>query len=110
MSGDPNTEYLSDGISESLINSLTQLPNLRVVPRSMTFRYKGKEVDAQKAGKDLNVRSILTGRVVQRGDSLNVQTELVDVLKVSQLWGAQYNRKLADILTVQEEITSGNFG
>jgi len=106
VGGDPNTEYLSDGIPESLINSLTQLPNLRVVPRSMTFRYKGKEVDAQKIGKDLNVRSILMGRVVQRGDSLNVQTELVDVLKVSQLWGAQYNRKLADILTVQEEITT----
>ncbi len=106
VSGDPNTEYLSDGIPESLINSLTQLPDLRVVPRSMTFRYKGKEVDAQKAGKDLNVRSILMGRVTQRGDSLNVQTELVDVLKVSQLWGAQYHRKLADILAVQEEIAT----
>jgi serine/threonine-protein kinase len=106
VSGDPNTEYLSDGISESLINSLTPLPNLRVVPRSMTFRYKGKEVDAQKIGKDLNVRSILMGRVVQRGDSLNVQTELVDVEKVSELWGAQYDRKLADILTVQEEIAT----
>jgi TolB-like protein/tRNA A-37 threonylcarbamoyl transferase component Bud32 len=105
VSGDPNAEYLCDGIPESLINSLTQLPNLRVVPRNMTFRYKGKEVDAQKIGKDLNVRSILMGRIFQRGDSLNVQTELVDVLKVSQLWGAQYNRKLADILTVQEEIT-----
>ena len=106
VGGDPNTEYLSDGISESLINSLTPLPNLRVVPRNTTFRYKGKEVDAQKVGKDLNVRSILLGRVIQRGDNLNVQTELVDVLKVSQLWGAQYNRKLADILTVQEEITT----
>jgi tetratricopeptide (TPR) repeat protein len=76
------------------------------VPRSTAFRYKGKEVDWQKTGKDLNVRSILMGRVVQRGDSLNVQTELVDVQKVSQLWGDQYNRKLADILTVQEEITT----
>jgi eukaryotic-like serine/threonine-protein kinase len=105
-SGDPNMEYLSDGISESLINSLTQLPNLRVVPRSMAFRYKGKEVEAQKIGKDLNVRSILTGRVTQRGDSLNVQTELVDVRKVATLWGARYNRKLADLLTVQEEIAT----
>jgi TolB-like protein/Tfp pilus assembly protein PilF len=104
--GDPNTEYLSDGISESLINSLTQLRNLRVVPRNMTFRYKGKDIDAQKIGKDLNVRAILMGRVFQRGDSLSVQTELVDVLKESQLWGAQYNRKLADILTVQEEIAT----
>jgi eukaryotic-like serine/threonine-protein kinase len=105
-SGDPNVEYLSDGISESLINSFTPLHNLRVVPRSMTFRYKGKDVDPQKIGKDLNVRSILTGRVVQRGDNLNIQAELVDVRKVSQLWGAQYNRKLADILKVQEEIAT----
>ena len=106
VSGDLNTEYLSDGIPESLINSLTPLANLRVVPRSMTFRYKGKEPDPQKIGKDLNVRSILMGRVVQRGDSLNVQAELVDVLKESQLWGARYNRRLADLLIVQEEIAT----
>jgi eukaryotic-like serine/threonine-protein kinase len=106
VGGDTETEYLSDGITEDLINSLAQLPNLRVVPRSMAFRYKGREVDAEKTGKDLNVRSILTGRIIQRGDSLNVQTELVDVLKVSQLWGVQYNRKLADIQTLQEEIAT----
>jgi serine/threonine protein kinase/Flp pilus assembly protein TadD len=104
-SGDPGNDYLSDGISERLINSLAQLPNLRVVPRSTAFTYKGKkDVDAQKAGKDLNVRSILMGRIVQRGDSLNVQTELVDTEKESTLWGDQYNRKLDDIQTVQEEI------
>jgi serine/threonine protein kinase/tetratricopeptide (TPR) repeat protein len=106
VSGDPDTEYISDGISESLINSLTPLPNLRVVPRNMTFRYKGKEVDPQKLGKDLSVRSILMGRVIQRGDTLNVQAELVDVQKESQLWGAQYNRKLADLIDVQEEIAT----
>jgi TolB-like protein/lipoprotein NlpI len=106
VSGDPNAEYLSDGIPESLINSLTPLPNLRVVPRNISFRYKRKEVDAQKIGKDLNVRAILMGRVLQRGDSLDIQTELVDVQKVSQLWGEKYNRKLADIQTVQEEIAS----
>ncbi|MGA2587597.1 MAG: protein kinase [Candidatus Aminicenantales bacterium] len=106
VSGDPNTEYLSDGIPESLINSLAQLSNLRVVPRNMAFRYKGKDVDAQKAGKELKVRSILMGRVIQRGESLDVRTELVDVQKVSQLWGAQYNRKLADIQAVQEEIAT----
>jgi eukaryotic-like serine/threonine-protein kinase len=105
-SGDPNMEYLSDGISESLINSLTQLPNLRVVPRNATFRYKGKDLDDQTIGKELNVRSILRGKVVLRGDSLNVQTDLVDVRKVSQLWGAQYNRKRADLLKVQEEIAT----
>jgi Flp pilus assembly protein TadD len=76
------------------------------VPRSVTFRYKGKEPDPQKIGKDLNVRSILMGRLVQQGDNLNVQTELVDVLKESQLWGAQYNRKLTDLLNVQDEIAT----
>jgi eukaryotic-like serine/threonine-protein kinase len=107
VSGDPNTEYLSDGIAESLINSLTQLRNLRVVPRSMTFRYKEKEPDAQKIGKDLNVRSILMGRVIQRGDSLNIQAELVDVLKESQLWGEQYNlNRNADIQKVQKKIAT----
>jgi serine/threonine protein kinase/tetratricopeptide (TPR) repeat protein len=106
VGGDPDTEYLSDGISESLINRLAQLPNLRVVPRSTAFSYKGKEPDAQRIGKELNVRSILMGRVIQRGDSLNIQTELVDVLRESQLWGDQYNRKLADIQMVQEKIVT----
>jgi non-specific serine/threonine protein kinase len=106
VGGDPDTEYLSDGISESLINSLAQLPNLRVIPRSTAFRYKSKEPDAQRIGKELGVRSILMGRVIQRGDSLNIQTELVDVLEESQLWGAQYNRKLADIQMVQEKIVT----
>jgi eukaryotic-like serine/threonine-protein kinase len=106
VSGNPDTEYVSDGIAESLINSLTPLSNLRVVPRSMAFFYKGKGVDYKKIGKDLSVRSILTGRVVQRGDNLNIQAELVDVQKVSQLWSAQYKRKLADILNVQEKIAA----
>jgi TolB-like protein len=106
VSGDPDTEYLSDGISESLMNSLAQLPSLRVVPRSMAFRYKGKEPDAQEMGRNLNVRSILTGRIFQRGDSLNIQVELVDVMKVSLLWGNQYKCKLADIQNVQEEIAT----
>ena len=77
--GDPNMEYLSDGITENLINSFSQLPKLRVVPRSRVFRYKGREADPEQAGRDLHVRAVLTGRVVQRGDSLNIQTELVDV-------------------------------
>jgi len=88
VGGDPNTEYLSDGITENLINNLSQLPKLRVVPRSLVFSYKGREMDPRKVGQDLHVRAILTGRVVQRGDSLNIQTELVDVGEVSQLWGA----------------------
>ncbi len=101
---DPNTEYLSDGITENLINSLSQIPKLRVVPRSRVFRYKGRETDTQKIGRELNVRAVLTGRVVQRGDSLNIQTELVDVASDSQLWGRQYNRKFSEIIPVQEEI------
>ena len=103
-SADPNTEYLSDGVTENLINSFSQLPQLRVIPRSRVFGYKGKEADPEKIGHDLNVRAVLTGRVTQRGDSLNIQAELVDVAKDSQLWGRQYSRKFSEIITVQEEI------
>jgi TolB-like protein/Tfp pilus assembly protein PilF len=104
VGGDPNTEYLSDGITENLINNLSQLPKLRVLPRGRVFRYKGRETDTEKIGRELNVRAVLTGRVVQRGDSLNIQTELVDIATDSQLWGQQYDRKFAEILAVQEEI------
>jgi serine/threonine protein kinase len=102
---DPNTEYLSDGLTESLINSLSQLPNLRVIPRSSAFRYKGRDVDPRTVGKELNVGAVITGRVLQRGDTLVIGTELVDVIHDSQLWGGQYSRKVADILPVQEEIS-----
>src|SRR5215813_8009398 len=101
-----DAEYLSDGITESIINSLSQLPNLRVSARSLVFRYKGKDVDPRIAGQELNVRAVLTGRVVQRGNNLTVQTELVEAGTGSQLWGQQYNRQLAEILTVQEDIAS----
>jgi eukaryotic-like serine/threonine-protein kinase len=104
LSGDPEMEYLSDGITDTLINSLSQVRRLRVVPRSLTFRYKGREVDPQRAGSELSARAVLTGRVMQRGDSLLIGTELMDVAKLSQLWGAQYNRKMADIFALQEEI------
>jgi TolB-like protein/Tfp pilus assembly protein PilF len=103
-SADPDAEYLSDGITETLINNLSQLPKLRVIPRSMVFRYKGREVDPQTVGRELNVRAVLTGRVVQRGDTLNIQAELVDVVAESQLWGGQFQRKVSDIFAVQEEI------
>ena len=101
---DANTEYLSDGITESLINNLSQLPNLKVMSRNSVFRFKGRETDAQAAARELNVRAVLMGRVVQRGDDLLVNVELVDALDNSHLWGSQYNRKLADIFAVQEEI------
>ncbi len=104
-SGDPNGEYLSDGITESLINSLSQLANLRVTARTTVFRYKGKDIDPLKAAHELGVRAAVTGRVQQRGDTLIVQAELVDAEKGSQLWGGQYNRKMADVLTIQEEIS-----
>jgi TolB-like protein/Tfp pilus assembly protein PilF len=106
VGGDPNAEYLSDGITENLINSLSQLPQLRVVPRSTVFRFKGQQIDLPKIGRELAVRAILTGRIVQRGDTLNIQTDLVDVSGDSQLWGRQYTRTLADLITVQEEIAT----
>jgi serine/threonine protein kinase/Flp pilus assembly protein TadD len=105
-SDDANMEYLSDGITESIINSLSQLPQLRVVPRSTVFRYKGREVDLQQIGAELGVRAVLTGRMLQLGDSLIIKTELVDVAKQSQLWGEQYRRQLKDIFELQEEISN----
>jgi len=102
---DPDTEYLSDGLTESIINSLTQLPSLRVSPRSTVFQYKGKDTDPLKVGHDLGVRAVVTGRLLQRGDSLMVSAELLDVRDNKQLWGEQYNRKVADALAVQQEIS-----
>jgi len=103
-STDPDAEYLSDGITESLIGQLSQIPQLRIMARSTVFRYKGRNIDPQKVGRDLNVRAVLTGRVSQRGETLTVSMELMDVTDGSELWGEQYNRKLADILAVQEDI------
>jgi serine/threonine protein kinase/Flp pilus assembly protein TadD len=104
QANDADTEYLSDGVTESIINSLTQLPNLRVIARSSVFRYKGKQTDPFLAGKELGVRAILMGRVMQRGDNLTISAELIDVRDNKQLWGEHYSRKLTDILQVQEEI------
>jgi serine/threonine protein kinase/tetratricopeptide (TPR) repeat protein len=103
-SGDPNAEYLSDGITEGIINSLSRLPQLHVMARSTVFRYKGRSDDPQKIGGDLKVRAVLTGRVIQRGDALDIQTELVDVSSGSQLWGEDYGRKLSDASGIQQEI------
>ena len=102
--GDPETEYLSDGISESIINLLSQFPNLRVIPRTSAFRYKGREVDLKTVGRDLNVRTVLTGKMIQRGDRLVVQAELVDLANDAQLWGGHFNRQIEDIFDVQEEL------
>jgi TolB-like protein/DNA-binding winged helix-turn-helix (wHTH) protein/Flp pilus assembly protein TadD len=102
--GDPNTEYLSDGITESLINSLSQLPNLKVMSRDSAFRYKGRETDAQTVGRELGVRAIFKGRVTQLGDTLNISAELIDARDNSHIWGQQYDRKLADMAILREEI------
>ena len=104
VGADPNKEYLSDGITENLINSLSQLPTLRVTARSLAFRYKGPQVDPQKAGRDLHVRAVLTGRVTERDGVLNIQAELLNVDDGAQLWGGQYNRTFSEILALQEEI------
>jgi TolB-like protein/tetratricopeptide (TPR) repeat protein len=101
---DPDTDYLSDGIPESIINSLSQLPQLRVMARSMVFSYKGKDVDPRKVGNDLGVRAVLMGRLIQQGDNLTIRTELVNVADGTEIWGQQYNRKVADVFSVQEEI------
>jgi TolB-like protein/Tfp pilus assembly protein PilF len=104
-SADPNAEYLSDGITESIINSLSQLPRLRVMARSAVFRYKDKEVDAKEVGRELGVRAVLTGRVLHLGNKLIIRTELIDVSDGRQIWGEQYDREPLDIIAVQEEIS-----
>ena len=107
VNADSSMEYLSDGITENLINSLTQLANLRVIPRSTAFHFKGKDIDPREVGNALKVRSLLTGRVIQRGGDLNIQLDLIDITTESQIWGAQYSRNLSDLATVQEEIVRG---
>ncbi len=102
---DPNSEYLSDGITESLINNLSQLPNLVVMARSSVFRYKGRDVDPQTVAKELKVQALVTGRIVQHGDQLVISSELIDARTSRNLWGDQYDRKLSDALAVQQEIT-----
>ena len=102
--GDPNAEYLSDGITESLINSVSQIPGIKVVSRDSAFHYKGKDVGAKTVGRELGVRAVLTGRIVQRGDGLSIRAELVDARDDTHLWGEEYNRRLSNILALQEEI------
>jgi serine/threonine protein kinase/tetratricopeptide (TPR) repeat protein len=102
---DPNIEYLADGMTDGIIGSLSRVPELRVMARSTVFSYKGKETNAQKVGQELNVDAVLTGRVAQRGDILTIQADLVSVADGSELWGQKYNRRVADLLNVQEAIS-----
>jgi serine/threonine protein kinase/tetratricopeptide (TPR) repeat protein len=102
---DPNNEYLSDGLTESLISTLSQFPDLKVMARSTVFKFKGKEDDPQKIGQALQVSALLMGRITQHGDTLGIQTDLVNALDGSELWGAHYERRLADLTQVQSDIT-----
>ena len=106
---DSDSEYFSDEVTESLINSLSQLPKLRVVPRSVVLSYKGHEADPRRIGHDLNVRAVLTGRIHRRGDTLSIQVDLIDVANVSQMWGQHYDRRVSDLLLVQEDISRDIF-
>jgi eukaryotic-like serine/threonine-protein kinase len=103
--GDPEHEYLSDGIAGSLINNLATVPKLRVIAQSTAFRYKGREIDPQAIGQELNVRAVLTGRMMHSSGALRIRAELVDVLTGCQLWGGQYDRRMGDIFAVQDEIS-----
>jgi len=102
---DPNNEYLSDGLTESLIGTLSQLPDVKVMARSTVFRFKNSQDDPQKIGKDLNVGSVLMGRVTQHGDTVAVQADLVNTADGSEMWGRHYERKMADVTQVQGDIT-----
>ena len=105
QSGSSDTEYLSDGITESLINDLSKLPKLAVMSRSSVFHYKGRDVDPQSVAKDLKVEAVVTGRILQRGDQLVVSAELIDTRSNRNLWGDRYDRKLSDLVTVQQDIS-----
>jgi TolB-like protein/tetratricopeptide (TPR) repeat protein len=101
---DPDVEYLCEGIAENIMNSLAQIPGLRVAPRSTVVRYKAHDVDPNLVGRELHVRTVLTGRVSQRGDNLLVGTELLDVAAGAQLWGERFQRKISDLFALEEEI------
>lgn len=103
-SGNPELEYLSDGMTESLINSLSQLPQLSVKARSSVFQYKGKSTDVQRIASEFSVQAIVEGRLVQHGDDLTLYLALVDGRNGNQIWGDQYNRKLKDLVSLQSEI------
>ncbi len=101
---DPDAEYISDGVTESINNSLARLPSLKVTPHNVALHYKGKAMDVQKIRDELGVQTVLTGDVRQRGDDLTINVELDDIRNGKQLWGEQYNRKVADLLAVQSDI------
>ena len=105
QSNNPNVDYLSEGMAESLINDLSQLPNMKVISRNSAFRYKGSQKDTQTVADELGVQAILTGRIVERDGNISIYVELEDARNKHHIWGAQYNRKLADVLIIQDEIS-----
>jgi serine/threonine-protein kinase len=104
LMANPDREYLSDGMTESIINNLSQLTNLKVIARTSVFRYKGKDMDVQMIGRELNVRTVLVGKIIQEGDELRIAVDLMDVQGNRQIWGDTYKRPSSDIQTVQKEI------
>ncbi len=105
-SGDPNNDYLSDGISEGVMHSLSQLPQLRVMARTSSFHYRGADIDPQKVGHDLKVRAVLTGTLAKHGDVLSIEAELVDATNGAELWGEKFDRQVSDVSTIQEQIAN----
>jgi serine/threonine protein kinase len=105
VSGDPNVEYLSDGFTESLINTLSKLPGIKMMSSRSVFKFKGKDVDPQKAAQELHVGAVLTGRILQRADELSISVELINAKDNSHIWGDQYNRKATDLIAVQATIS-----
>lgn len=104
-SGNPNSEYLSDGLTDSIMDSLSQLPQLQVVAHSTVFRYKGKNVDPLVVGRELNVRGVVTGQLMQRGNTIVVRATLTDVKRGTQVWGQQYDRDVSDVVTLQKDLS-----
>ena len=105
-SGDPNNDYLSDGISEGVMHSLSQLPQLRVMARTSSFHYRGADIDPQKVGHDLKVLAVLTGTLAKHGDVLSIEAELVDATNGAELWGEKFDRQVSDVTTIQEQIAN----
>ncbi len=102
--GNANNEYLSDGLTDGLINKLSQLPHIKVIARSSSFRYKGKELETSEVAKTLGVQAVITGRITQQGDNLQISIEMVNAAENTQMWGEMYNRKVSDVLAVQQDI------
>jgi TolB-like protein/Tfp pilus assembly protein PilF len=104
--GDPETEYLAEGLSDTLIENLSKLPGLRIVPRGIAFRFKGKDIDPRAVAQELNVAAVVMGRVMHRGNEITVQAELIDAATLSRVWGDRYDRQMSGLVGLQAELTT----